>query len=305
MYCYAAYDLSICSEFELPELPATDVPPEHCDVSFVRGDVEPVPDSVEAFSGRRIEATPEICRLTYESIGTFAVESGERVVADPLSEDVLDREFFRRLFENELLGLLLYQRDHLVLHASAVSVDGRGVIFLGPRGAGKSTTAAAFEVNGYPMLEDDVVAVRFDDGTPMVVPGVPQLRLRPDAAEALGVTESSTPSEESWYDKRFLEVGERVGPVPLNRCYVLGDGDEVTIEPMEGTEKMLELISQTHARGLLSDTDHSPTHFEQCARVLDTVGFRSLLRPRDHSLLPSIVERVVDDVTSETLDRRA
>jgi len=75
-----------------------------------------------------------------------------------------------------------------VLHASAVSIDGKAAIFLGPRGAGKSTTtAAAFGAEGYSVLEDDVVAIRFDEGVLTVVPGVPQLRLKSDAAAALGV----------------------------------------------------------------------------------------------------------------------
>lgn len=66
------------------------------------------------------------------------------------------REFFRQLIQNELLGLILYQRDHLVLRASAVSVDGAAAIFIGQRGVGKSTTAAAFDREGYAVLEDDV-----------------------------------------------------------------------------------------------------------------------------------------------------
>jgi len=266
------------------------------DIEIVRGTVEPVPETVEGTGGRRIVATPDAVRLTYDSVGSFRVEGGDRIVCDPLDEAAEQREFFRRLIENELLGLILYQCDHLVLHASAVSIDGKAAIFLGPRGAGKSTTAAAFGAEGYSVLEDDVVAIRFDEGVLTVVPGVPQLRLKSDAAAALGVEETTTSSEESWYEKRMLTVEEIPDPAPLAGCYVLSLGDSCALKPVTGSDQILNLISQTHARGLLGDTDQSPAHFEQCARVSELVPFHLLKRPQDHGLLPSIVALIVEDV---------
>lgn len=294
---YSAYDLTIRSAFELPELPDAD--DENSDVEFVAGDVDPVTDAdaIEDEQGRRIAVTPGACRLTYDSIGSFLVESGERVVCDP-DDDVADRDLFLRLLENELLGLLMLQRDCLVLHASAVSVDGRAVAFLGPRGAGKSTTAAAFDAADHPMLEDDVVAIRFDDDGPTVVPGVPQIRLRSDAAAALDLTDSSVPSPDSWYDKRYLRTAEIPDPAPLARCYVLRDGEELALEEVGGTDRVLELVTRTHARGLLEDAGRSGSHFEQCSRVVEAAPFRTLSRPRDHDLLPSLVDLVVEDLRS-------
>lgn len=295
MHYYSAYDLTIRSEFALPELPALPDDPASVDIEFRTGEVAAVAETVDAFDGRRIAATPETCRLSYDSIGSFLVEGGERVVCDPDTRDIVQRDLFRRLLENEMLGLLLHQRDHLVLHASAVSVDGNGVVFLGPRGAGKSTSAAAMQLEGYPMLEDDVVGIRFGSGTPMVLPGVPQLRLRKDAAAALDVADRSTPSEESWYEKRYLSVSETPEPVPLTRCFKLQRGDHLRFEELNGREKLLELVSRTHARGLLSDTEQSQTHFEHCSRVVDTAAFRVLRRPQDHARLPELVEKVAAD----------
>jgi len=174
MYTYSAYDLQIRSVFELPELPLVKTAVTDTDIEVRREPVKSVPDTVDGTGGRRIVATPEAVRLTYDSIGSFLVKDGDEIVCDPIDEEAENREFFRRLIQNELLGLLLYQRDHLVLHASAVSVNGDAAMFIGPRGVGKSTTAAAFDSEGYAVLEDDVVAIRFDDGVPTVVPGVPQ-----------------------------------------------------------------------------------------------------------------------------------
>ncbi|EMA70026.1 hypothetical protein [Halorubrum kocurii] len=245
-------------------------------------------------------ATPDAVRLTYDSIGSFLVEDGTRIVCDPIDEAAEQREFFRRLIENELLGLVLHQRDHLVLHASAVSVDGKAVTFLGPRGAGKSTTAAAFDAAGYSVLEDDVVAIRLDENGPMVVPGVPQLRLESDAATTLGLQGTTTPSEESWYKKQMLPIEEVPETVPLTRCYVLTETDELEVHRLPGSEQLLSLVTQRYVQGLLSESDQPNIHIEQCSRVVEHAGVRVLARPLNHSLLPELVETVVNDIRQGT-----
>ena len=47
------------------------------------------------------------------------------------------------------MGIVLYQRNLLVLHASAVNIAGGAVVFLGVSGEGKSSTAATFVTHGY------------------------------------------------------------------------------------------------------------------------------------------------------------
>lgn len=299
MNYHAAYGLTVRTPFELPELPAVNPHSGQVDVEFRFGDVASVPESDGTSNGRRIAASPGDVRLSYDELGSFLVESGERVLCDPRSTAVVEGETFRRVLENEILGLILHQRDYLVLHASAVSVDGKAAVFLGPRGAGKSTTATAFHRTGYPMLEDDVVGIRFDGPEPTVVPGVPQLRLRDDAADALGVTDASTPSSEASYDKRYLPVEGVPDPATLAGCYVLREGETVSLEPLSGHKKILELIARTHARGLLSDTDQSPVHFSHCSTVVETARFCVLKRPNDLGRLPDLVETVATDLLSE------
>ncbi len=84
------------------------------------------------------------------------------------------------------LAVLLHQRGLLVLHASAAALtsDGshRAVAFMGDKGAGKSTTAAAMCARGHGLIADDLVAVDLSGAVPHVWPGFPHLKLWPEAA---------------------------------------------------------------------------------------------------------------------------
>jgi hypothetical protein len=69
------------------------------------------------------------------------------------------------------LALLLFNRllrlreDALFFHAASVEVGGRGVLFVGPKGAGKSTTALALAGLGHPLLGDETACYLPASGT--------------------------------------------------------------------------------------------------------------------------------------------
>lgn len=295
MDTYSAYGLTIQSEFELPELPVgTNGPP---DVLIRIADVDPVsipPDGRE----ERIRAEPGRCRMTSDQFGSFLVRSGEEILVDPATPDVDEQKRFRHLLQNTVLGVLLHQRGLLVLHASAVAIDGRAAVFLGPRGAGKSTTAVAAHLAGHTLLEDDVVAIDFQDDTPLVLPGVPETRLLPDSIDALGVREQTETSTDDGCEKAFVRTTDEWTSKPLAGCYQLSDGSPVRLEELPGRTKLFELISSTYARGLLSETNTSENHLRHCSRIIDTVPFKRLYRPHAYEALESVVELVVDDVRS-------
>ncbi|THE65153.1 hypothetical protein D8Y22_07985 [Salinadaptatus halalkaliphilus] len=306
MYRYTAYGLTIRSAFELPELPRIDdgLP---ADIVFRRDDVDPVPQSVAGTGRRRIQAEPGRCRFSYDGIGSFLVEHGHQVSFQPATQPASvtkPRKIVRRLFANEMLGLVLHQRGDLVLHASAVAVDGNAALFLGPKGAGKSTTAVAFHEHGYPVLEDDLVGIRFDGSQPMVVPGVPQVRLLPDAIDGLKVDGTTRPASDADSEKRYKQVTTTRDPAPVSRCYFLRDGTDLSFEPVAPRSRVVRLVSQTYTGGLLEDTDATADNFRRCTAVAETGTFRTLYRPTNHDSLPTLVDRVAADLRSgDTTDR--
>ena len=54
--------------------------------------------------------------------------------------------------------LMRARRDAIFFHAASVGIAGRGVLFVGPKGAGKSTTALALSARGHAFFGDETAA---------------------------------------------------------------------------------------------------------------------------------------------------
>lgn len=148
----------------------------------------------------------------------------------------------------------------LTLHASAVNVHGSAVLFMGPSGMGKSTTAAAFARSGYPVITDDLTVLRRESGEFLVEPGLARLCVWPQALDALfgksdGRYRRISPNDHSW-DKRYLELDgltmqSQSSPLPLDRIYMLERQapatDKIQVKTISSREAFMSVV--THVYG--------------------------------------------------------
>ncbi|NTV62882.1 MAG: hypothetical protein HGA65_05010 [Oscillochloris sp.] len=287
MFYYTAYGLEIESNQLFPEL--TPVEAGLADVAIRVERTAEIPSYERAqrnMKERYVYGTEEVL---------FEVDGGTRirVTAQP---SVTER-FIQQAILGAIMGVLLYQRGHLVLHASAVVVKGRAVIFLGEKGQGKSTTAAAFVARGYPILTDDVVVLDFRRaGVPYILPGVPQLRLWPDSvASSLGADPADLPEIVAGMEKRISSTHKHFAnqAYPVDRAYILLPGPAIAISPLGRQEALIESIRHTFVNNLL-DRHSMGIHLQQCAQFVRDIPVFTLSRPHDFSLLPEMVQRIVD-----------
>jgi hypothetical protein len=164
--------------------------------------------------------TLRAARLTFDDTGTFDVLADERRIAwypGPAATDAAVRA--------DLLGRVMALAAHadgrFALHASAVSIDGRAVAFLGPKHAGKSTLAFALVQRGARLVADDALVIRLDaERTPWATLGVQRPRLWTDSLRALGVEADSPATEKPTVGPLPPDRLERA-EVPLVACYLL------------------------------------------------------------------------------------
>lgn len=291
---YMTYGLTVQSDLCLPELRAPDTVFGSPDIVVRTGSIESHLASADD--------TVDVKTVQFDSVGAFAIVDGREIVCDLDSSELRNHRHVHRIVYMKALPIALLQRGSVVMHASATVVNGSAAIFLGSPSAGKSTTAAAFYSEGYPVLADDIIGIRLDDGTPTVLPGVPQLRLDSEGVAALGIDEASVSNQLEGSETRYLNLSPLADPVPVGCFYVLVDDEPMGVEPLAGTERFFQVVKRTFHDGFLSGVDMSPTGFQQCSAVIDASPIRYLRRPRRYDVLPSLVELVADDLTTTESD---
>src|SRR5262249_28898285 len=122
--------------------------------------------------------------LATPGVAFVQVRHGREVIVEAVGD--ASEDGIRAMLLGPALAGVMRQRGLRDLHASAVAFNGQAVAFMGDAGWGKSTLAAVFQRRGRPLVADDVLAVSFEQREPRVAPAVPEMRLTPEALDALG-----------------------------------------------------------------------------------------------------------------------
>lgn len=207
-----------------------------------------------------------------------------------------------------ILGFVLLLRGVTSLHASAVVVDDQAVAFLGPPGAGKSTTAAAFARLGFPVLSDDIVALEDHEESFLVNSGYPWLRLWPSSVESLFGSREALPAispDDPTWNKRFLDLSDgdfrfAPKPLPLGALYILAGRTEDEAAPriVESSVagRFLGLARNTYLNYML-DKEIRAREFEVLARVARSVPVRVVEPHIDRDRIDRLCEVILSDFT--------
>lgn len=212
-------------------------------------------------------------------------------------------EDFTTYLVGPVLGFVLRQRGITCLHASAIAADGRAVALVGYRGAGKSTTAAAFAMNGYGVLCEDVAALVAKDGRFMLHSGYPRICLWPDSAATLMGSADALPRLTPNWEKCFLSLEERGNlfqgeAMSLGAIYVLAPRSAVPhapfIERLTPLQAFMELVQNTYMNFLLN-REKRAAEFVFLSRLVDVVPVRRVTPHADPARIEQLCECILKD----------
>jgi hypothetical protein len=210
-----------------------------------------------------------------------------------------------------VMGFVLLLRGLVCLHASAIVVDGKAIAFVGPAGAGKSTTAAAFAARGFNVLAEDVVTL--DDGLGdraegfFVRPAYPCIRLWPASAATLYGSSSALPPLTPNWDKCYLDLTRDAvlqttrfenTPRELAALYLLGErSDDAAapfVETLDRAEGLMSLVANTYATKLMNKHMRA-REFEVLSRLLSRVPLRRVTPHSDPERISNLCETILSD----------
>ena len=293
MYFYKAFGLVVSSEVEMPQfIPAEESSPA---VSIRYGDVRSRLSS-EIAEDRAVQSGPsEIC-FYWRMAGHYCARDGNEIIVEPAAD--VDERVTRIPLIGIVFAAILKQREMLVLHGSAVALANGVSVFLGGKGAGKSTTAATLYKRGFSLISDDIVAIPspLSSETLSVLPGFPSFKLMPEcAAEVLGDDPAELEPIYNGAIKLFRSTNGNFinGSRKLNAVYVLEESDDMRATLLGPQMALPALIANTYLARYgkqLMQNDDAVTNLQQVARITSMVPVYRLERPKSFELTEELAD---------------
>ena len=286
-FTYLAFGFTVHSQFRIEafqEIEKVSNP----DIIISQG-VLPRLESLTKDIGIGIHPTEEGIYVYWYNFGTFLISEGRHLKIDPYGDPSLETLMLPLLGCG--IGLLLHQRGYFTLHASASVVDSSGISFLGDKGAGKSTMAAAMHQAGHSLIVDDVVAVDVSqDDEVLVLPGFPQFKLWPETVNALGKEINTLPKLHPELEKRAFRPDKNINShsITLSAFIVLEYGEDIKLERLKGKEALLSLFRYSYSTRYLGEHVGSLEQFKVCSGLIKKVPVFRFKRPRDLTKLQEI-----------------
>lgn len=206
----------------------------------------------------------------------YAVTSADRseVVLTPAPGEGAD--YLEELAGGPVISLWLAATGRPSLHASAVALGERAVLFAGSSGAGKTTLAAALVATGATAVTDDIARLEDVDGRLVCHPGPGRLRLREGAVglvpaiteQAASTTVAQTADGRTAVAPRSVTEPVEVGIVcvpTLDR-----DATEVSVDRLRGVGAVTALMARPRVATLL-EGEWSARVFRFCSTIAMTV----------------------------------
>lgn len=280
MFFYIVSGLSLASEIALPGLIAGPVPPDEPDVTIRQGSVPPELDNpIE--NGPNWQFADEQFLLRVPGIVDMLLIAGRAITFElsPLAtiDDALP------FLNGTGLGILLHQRGHFVLHASAVRVGNRAMLFCGPSGAGKSTIAAALVEAGFDLMTDDFCALSTTEGGHiMAEPDGRQLKLWELAIDKLSLKERRLDSVRPDLEKFYVTPRSATSTsLPLGGVYQLVErrlrGAD-SIDSLNIVEGAVAIRRNAYRPGLVAKLRQQELYFRMSASISRQAGVFRLSR---------------------------
>lgn len=283
---YTAFGLAIESDLAMPELVATTH--GEPDLRIVNlGDPHPLTGREQdvAFNFRedRADGLAED-EMQWRDVAAFTVRQDHTIAYSSASG--ADDGFISLPLLGPVMAVLLHRRGRLTLHGSAVRRGDSAAVFLGDKGAGKSTTAAALVRSGHRLLTDDIVALDVGGAAaPRLWPAYPQLKLTPTATAAIALDEADameSPHPDFPKQRHLLTGAFDLTSSPLGAVYVLERGEAFALYRLTGPAALTALMRfsyMTRFGSTLMRGQAAALHFQQCAAVANAAPVYRLVTP--------------------------
>lgn len=290
---YRVYGLNIESTIEIEELEIID---SDCDVD-VRLSYGIVNEDVRGLieKGQCANYDKQDMWFDIKNVAIYHIYNGDTVVIEPYENSSFKQ--IKLYILGSVMGMILIQKNIVAIHGGGIVINGKGCVFTGEKGAGKSTITTALRKKGYKFIADDVCSIDIENFT--IHHGFPYQKLCEDAMTKLGYD-----VDEFQPFRGDLNVNKYMVPafdeftkedVKLDAIFELsvGDVDEVKVEEVLGSEKMNKLINNIFRIEMLKYSGGmEPFYFKKCLEIVKNTKLYKMTRPKDIFSVDNQIEKI-------------
>lgn len=157
-----------------------------------------------------------------------------------------------------------------LVHAGVLGIEGRGALFFGPGGSGKSGTVLAGILHGLQSVGDDYVLVKMAD-TVTAMPLFTTLKSDPAGLKRLGVDQSADWAQTiNWQGKNqfsFADITDtgQPGQIKIDALFLphVAFAEKTSLEPLQGKQAFLALAPT----GIAQIPGNREQNFAFCAEL--------------------------------------
>jgi hypothetical protein len=317
-HLYRHYGLVIGSDIGLPGLAGTEGGSPELDIDVALSQAMPAPCSglswrrVSGWAWRADDADGSWLRILYKHYrewADFVIDPVGRRVWLSVSDGAVLADMAELLL-GPVFSCVLSHRGLTCLHASVVEIGDRAIAFVGPKGAGKSTTAMASVLRGAMLVSDDVAVLAERGGWPVVEPGRARARMHTDTAAALSVgfadLQPVVMAGHGPVGKRVVQLAtprrNDAEALPLDAIVLLGALTAADAPPRmdraRPADALPRLMASRHMATLLDRSAHA-RDLAVLAGVLARVPVYDLIRPDRLAALDQTVDVITRTVWAE------
>lgn len=247
----------------------------------------------------RYELIDDVVLIDIPKVARYAILDSAHIVVQ--AAGLVSEKTVEMYLEGLVLPVMALSAGMNLFHGSAVERDGKGLVMLGNKGSGKSTTAATLARSGCAVLCDDTVPISpnyYENARirgPFVAPGIPRPMLLADAFLRIEGNPAACEARDTRDGPEKFAVNLPAGkkPVPLKAVFILSAGktDRVEIKPLTGVHKVKAAMSHS----LRLPSLHDPAvEFSRSLEMFRAVRVYSLTRPESGDSLDEVVRRILE-----------
>jgi hypothetical protein len=303
---YGGFGLKIASEFEFIELLSASF--DNADILIRYGYL---PDECfPEFEKTKIYTSfkEKEFLLYIPGVAKYRATHGKEITVDPCEN--AEKGSVRLFLLSITMAALLTQRKKILLHASAILLNGKLMLFIGDSGAGKSSVAAELSKRGYTLFSDDVCVLDdVQEGSSKVFSyaSYPMMKLWEETVlelndQKFNISHKIIPQISKY--GQFFHDQFTVTPYPIEKIFILNPVENALVhysaKKVTGIEAFEYLSKNTYRRQFLLESTLQSIHLKQLSFLVKASEITLLTRLKRESEIISFTDYVEILINSQT-----